>query len=194
MRRSGFRRRSLLVGLMFLAIVGCNQKMDDGPRYKPLAASDFFPEGQSARPRVRGTIFHGETDHRGMAEGRGPDGDLATSFPMPITRDLLARGQERFDIFCSPCHGRLGNGDGMVVQRGFRAPPSYHTDELRQAPVGHFVDVIANGFGAMSSYGTRVPPADRWAITAYIRALQRSQQTAIADVPADERQRLLETP
>ena len=184
----------MLVCLMCLAIVGCNQKMDDGPRYKPLAASDFFPDGQSARPRVRGTIFHGETDLGGMAEGRGPDGELAMAFPVPVTRDLLARGQQRFDIFCSPCHGRLGNGDGMVVQRGFQAPPSYHTDRLRQAPVGHFVDVIANGFGAMSSYGTRVPPADRWAITAYIRALQRSQDTAIADVPADERQRLLEAP
>jgi mono/diheme cytochrome c family protein len=184
----------VLVCLMCLATVGCNQKMDDGPRYKPLAASDFFPDGQSARPRVRGTIFHGETDHGGMAEGRGPDGELAMAFPVSVTRDLLARGQERFDIFCSPCHGRLGYGNGVVVQRGFRAPPSYHTDRLRQAPVGHFVDVIANGFGAMSSYGTRVPPADRWAITAYIRALQRSQRTTIADVPADERQRLMETP
>jgi hypothetical protein len=184
----------MLVGLMCLATIGCNQKMDDGPRYKPLAASDFFPDGQSARPRVRGTIFHGEADLGGMSEGRAPGGELAMAFPVPVTRNLLARGQERFDIFCAPCHGRLGNGDGMVVQRGFQAPPSYHTDRLRQAPVGHFVDVIANGFGAMSSYGTRVPPADRWAITAYIRALQHSQHTAIADVPADERQRLLETP
>ncbi|HEX7794584.1 MAG TPA: cytochrome c [Vicinamibacterales bacterium] len=179
---------------MCLATVGCNQKMADGPRYKPLAASDFFPDGQSARPRVRGTIFHGEPERGGMAEGRGPDGELAMAFPVPVTRDLLARGQERFDIFCAPCHGRLGNGDGMVVQRGFKAPPSYNTDRLRQVPVGHFVDVIANGFGAMSSYSTRVPPSDRWAITAYIRALQRSQHTTIADVPADERQRLQETP
>jgi mono/diheme cytochrome c family protein len=184
----------VLVSLMCIATLACNQKMDDGPRYKPLAASDFFPQGQSARPRVRGTIFHGETDLGGIPEGRRPDGELMSEFPVPVTHELLARGQQRFDIFCSPCHGRLGNGDGMVVQRGFRAPPSYHTDELRRAPVGHFVDVMAHGFGAMSSYASRVPPDDRWAIAAYIRALQRSQQTAIADVPADERQRLMEMP
>lgn len=193
MRRT-VRGRSVLVVLVWLMAAGCNQKMDDGPRYKPLAASDFFADGQSARPRVRGTIFHGEADLGGMPDGRNPGGELISEFPVPITRELLTRGQERFDIFCSPCHGRIGNGDGMVVQRGFRAPPSYHTDRLRQAPVGHFVDVIANGFGAMTSYGTRVPPADRWAIAAYIRALQLSQQAPMTDVPADQRQRLLETP
>lgn len=184
----------MLVVLTCLVAVGCNQKMDDGPRYKPLAASDFFPDGQSARPRVRGTILHGDTEIGSMPDGRRPDGELVSTFPVAITHQLLARGQERFDIFCSPCHGRVGNGDGMVVERGFRPPPSYHIDRLRQAPAGHFVDVIANGFGAMSSYGTRVPPADRWAITAYIRALQRSQQATMADVPANDRPRLLETP
>jgi mono/diheme cytochrome c family protein len=179
---------------MCLAAASCNQKMADEPRYKPLAASDFFPDAQSARPRVRGTMFHGDTDLGGLPEGRRADGDLITAFPVPVTRELLARGQDRFDIFCSPCHGRVGNGDGIVVERGFPAPPSYHIDRLRQAPIGHFVDVIANGLGAMSSYSTRVPPADRWAIAAYIRALQRSQQATIADVPADDRQRLLEAP
>ena len=188
------QERSVLVLLMCLAAASCNQKMNDEPRYKPLAASDFFPDGQSARPRVRGTIVHGETDLGGLPGGRRANGELVSTFPVPVTHELLARGQERFDIFCSPCHGRVGDGDGMVVERGFRSPPSYHTDQLRQAPVGHFVDVITNGFGAMTSYGTRVPPADRWAIAAYIRALQRSQQAAIADVPADERQRLMETP
>lgn len=190
MRQRILRKPFAVVFLMSLAAAGCNQKMDDEPRYKPLAASDFFPDGQSARPRVRGTIFHGETDLGGMPDGRRSDGELANTFPVPVTRELLSRGQERFDVFCSPCHGRLGNGDGMVVQRGFRAPPSYHIERLRQAPVGHFVDVMANGFGAMSSYSTRVPPGDRWAIAGYIRALQRSQYAAIADVPADNRQRL----
>ena len=112
-------------------------------------------------------------------------------FPFPITRAVLDRGQERFDIYCSVCHGRLGTGDGMIPQRGFRHPPSYHTDRLRNATAGYFFDVISNGFGAMADYAAQVSPRDRWAIIAYIRALQLSQNTAVANVPADERQRLM---
>jgi mono/diheme cytochrome c family protein len=108
-------------------------------------------------------------------------------FPFPITRGVLARGQERFNIYCSPCHGRLGTGDGMIVRRGFRAPPSYHTDRLRNVADGYIYDVITNGFGAMQDYAAQVEPRDRWAIVAYVRALQYSRQAAIADVPADKR-------
>src|SRR5262249_34943695 len=112
------------------------------------------------------------------------------AFPFPMTREDLTRGQQRFNIYCSPCHSRLGDGTGLVVQRGFRQPPSYHIDRLKQAPVGHFFDVITNGFGAMASYATRVTPDDRWRIIAYIRALQLSESATLNDVPADERQNL----
>jgi mono/diheme cytochrome c family protein len=177
----------LLTGL---SGAGCNQMMSDEPRYKPLAASDFFADGLSARPQVAGTIARGHL-HLDQAFYTGKSGGVpVTSFPVAVTRDLLVRGRERFDIFCSPCHGRLGTGDGVVVERGFRSPPSYHIDRLRNAPVGHFFDVMTNGFGAMSSYASRVPAADRWAIAAYIRALQLSQHATLADAPANTRQLL----
>jgi Cytochrome C oxidase, cbb3-type, subunit III len=180
--------------LTLLVASGCNQMMNDEPRYKPLAASDFFADGQSARPQVEGTIARGHLRlDRAFYTGKS-NGVLVSALPVPVTRDLLVRGRERFDIFCSPCHGRLGNGDGVVVERGFRSPPSYHIDRLRTAPVGHFFDVMTNGFGAMASYASRVPPADRWAIAAYIRALQLSQHAVLSDAPADVRRRLLESP
>jgi mono/diheme cytochrome c family protein len=174
-----------------LFIAGCQQQMADQPRYKPLAKSTFFGDDRSARPHVPGTVprvasTSASIRHR---EGRRSAG---ADLPLPITPELLARGQERFNIFCAPCHDRVGKGQGMVVQRGFRPPPSYHTDRLRAAPVGHFVDVIANGFGAMPDYAAQIPPRDRWAIVAYIRALQLSQNAALADVPPAERQRLLQ--
>ncbi len=178
-----------LATLLVLA-AGCRQKMGDQPRYKPLAASDLFTDGLSARPLVEGAVARGQlrTDqefHTGKA-GK----ELVRTFPFPVTRAVLERGRERYNIFCSPCHGRLGNGDGMVVVRGLRPPPSYHIDRLREAPPGHFFDVVTNGFGAMASYASRIPVRDRWAIIAYIRALQFSQHATFADVPAGERQRL----
>jgi mono/diheme cytochrome c family protein len=119
-------------------------------------------------------------------------GKLAETFPFPIDRQVLERGQERFRIFCTPCHGELGDGQGIIVQRGLSRPPSYHDEALRQQPVGHYFDVITNGLGAMYSYATRVPPRDRWAITAYIRALQLSQHAVAADLPAEDRSQLPE--
>jgi mono/diheme cytochrome c family protein len=170
---------------------GCRQKMHDEPRYKPLAASDFFGDGLSARPLVEGTVARGQlrTDQEFYTGKAGKE--LVKTFPFPVTRAVLERGRERYSIFCSPCHGRLGNGDGVVVERGLRPPPSYHIDRLREAPPGHFFDVVTNGFGAMASYASRIPARDRWAIIAYIRALQFSQHATLADVPAEERQRLL---
>ena len=117
-----------------------------------------------------------------------------TKFPFPITKEVLLRGQERFDIYCAPCHGRTGYGDGMIVRRGFSAPPSYHEARLRKASVGHFFDVITNGFGAMYPYGDRITPEDRWAIIAYIRALQLSQDASLNDVPASKRATLKSDP
>jgi mono/diheme cytochrome c family protein len=186
--------RTLSVIAALACTSGCNQMMNDEPRYKPLAASDFFEDGQSARPQVAGTIAHGHLRlDQAFYTGR-LNGSLVETFPVPVSRALLTRGQERFDIFCSPCHGRVGNGDGMVVERGFRPPPSYHVDRLRTAPVGHFYDVMTNGYGAMPSYASRVPVMDRWAIAAYIRALQLSQFAPLAAAPDAERQRLLESP
>jgi len=194
MRPPCLRVLVMLCAAAGLAASGCNQMMNDEPRYKPLAASDFFADGQSARPKVEGTIARGHL-RLGQAFYTGKSGGvLVSSFPVPVTHDLLVRGRERFDIFCSPCHGRLGNGDGVVVERGFRSPPSYHIDRLRDAPVGHFFDVMTNGFGAMASYASRVPPADRWAIAAYVRALQLSQHATLSDADAPARQKLLESP
>jgi mono/diheme cytochrome c family protein len=160
------------------------------PKYKPLAQSDFFGDGRAARPMVAGTVARGQLrldDH--LYTGK-VDGKLVTAFPFPITRADLERGRERYNIYCTPCHDATGHGRGMIVLRGFPPPPSYHIQRLREAPVGHFFDVITNGLGNMYSYATRVTPEDRWRIVAYIRALQLSQAAALSDVPAAERAEL----
>jgi mono/diheme cytochrome c family protein len=183
-------RHPLLVVLIVTTTVACKQQMNDEPRYDSFESSDFFADGMTARPRVPGTVAR---DHLRIDEAffTGKTGGRPVEeFPFPVTRATLQRGRERFDIFCTPCHGRLGNGDGMVVARGLRSPPSYHLDRLRQAPVGYFVDVMTGGIGAMASYASRVPPEDRWAIAAYIRALQLSQHATLTDVP-DVEQRTL---
>jgi mono/diheme cytochrome c family protein len=164
--------------------------MHDAPRYEPLEASTFFPNGSSSRNLVANTVARGQLNlDRHLYEGV-VDGRPADTFPMPVTADVMARGQQRFNVFCSPCHGRTGVGNGMIVQRGFRQPPSFHDDRLRNAPVGYFFDVISHGFGAMQDYSAQVPVADRWAIIAYIRALQASRAATDADVPADRRAEL----
>ena len=173
-----------------LLTAACRQDMHDAPRYEPLEASTFFGDGQSSRPLLAGTVARGllrDDDHLYTGKVQGV---LAETFPMPVTEDVMARGQERFDVFCSVCHGRTGVGDGMIVQRGFRQPPSLHEARLRDAPVGYFFDVITNGFGAMQDMAAQVPVTDRWAIAAYIRALQVSQSATEADVPADRRPEL----
>ena len=173
----------MAIVMMTFAIAGCRQDMHDAPRYEPLEASTFFADGRGSRMLVANTVARGmlrEDDH--LYQGK-IDGELTDLFPMPVTVELMARGQERFDVFCSPCHGRTGQGNGMVVQRGFRAPPSYHEARLREAPAGYFFDVMTHGFGAMSDYAAQIPVNDRWAIAAYIRALQRSQEATIDDVP-----------
>src|SRR5262245_51749372 len=182
-------RRSVLV-LAAAGLCGCRQDMHNQPRYKPLAQTDFFGDDRSARPAVEGTIPRGEL-HTDRVRFTGKMGDKDSDFfPFPITHDDLLRGQERFNIFCSPCHSRFGDGNGMVVRRGFRQATNYHNDKLRNAPVGHFFDVMTNGFGAMPSYGSRIEPDDRWRIAAYIRVLQLSQNASIDDLPAEERTRL----
>ena len=180
------RRALTLLALCGLSL-GCRQDMHDQPRYEPYARSDFFGDDLSARHPVEGTVARGqlrEDDH--LYAGR-VDGAPAATFPVEITRELLARGHERYDIFCSPCHDRLGRGRGMVVQRGYRQPTSFHDDRLRAALPGYYFDVMTNGFGAMSSYASQVPVRDRWAIAAYIRALQLSQSASLEDVPEAQR-------
>ena len=175
---------------LVLSLTACRQDMQDQPRYKPLAASTFFDDHRSARPMVEGTVARGhleidEARYTGKINGEDVD-----QFPIPIAKADIERGQTRFNIYCTPCHGRVGDGVGMVVLRGFRQPPSYYSDRLMIAPVGHFFDVITNGFGAMPSYASRVQTDDRWRVIAYIRALQLSESASLNDVPADQRQNL----
>lgn len=170
---------------------GCFLDMRQGARLEPYAADPFFPDSMSARPIPANTVAR-ETETADAAFFRGIDasGDTVSAFPVPVTAALLARGRERFDAICSPCHDRRGEGHGMIVQRGFMAPPSYDEPRLRAAPVGHFFAVITNGYGSMYSYAARVTPADRWAIVAYIRALQLSRNATLADLDPAERARL----
>jgi mono/diheme cytochrome c family protein len=164
----------------------CSQQMADQPRCDPLRPSAFFADGKCAQAPVEGTVARG-SGARDRLAAYDPQSD---ALPVPLTAALLARGRARFDIYCSPCHDRTGSGNGIVVQRGYTRPTSYHVERLRQAPLGHFVDVMTKGWGAMPSYGRQVAPGDRWAIAAYIRALQRSQHATLADVPAAARARL----
>jgi hypothetical protein len=161
--------------------------MRDQPRFEPYEASTFFDDGRSARPPVPNTVPRGRLDADSLLYFGRQNGKPSTTFPYPVTPAILARGQERFNIYCSPCHDRMGTGEGMIVQRGFRKPPSFHIARLRNAPPGYFFDVITHGFGAMYDYSAQVRPDDRWAITAYIRALQLSQNATLADVPAERR-------
>ncbi len=193
-RAEGFAGRLSRWGCLLLwTLLGaaCQQQMADQPRYQPLQRSTFFGDERSERPLVAGTVARGHLDADVAFYTGKVGGGLVTTLPVPLSLALLERGQERFDVFCSPCHDRTGAGNGMVVQRGYRHPPSYHIARLIQAPIGHFFDVMTHGFGAMPDYAAQVPPRDRWAIAAYIRALQLSQSATLADVPPAERQRLL---
>jgi len=171
--------RTPLILVVLLLLAGCDeQSMIQQKRYDPYEPSKLWRNGSEAQMLPSGTVAQGDLAR-----------DLEIKQPPKVTAALLEKGQERFDIFCSPCHGRAGKGDGMIVQRGFPAPPSYHSARLRSAPPQHFFDVITNGFGVMYSYAARIEPRERWAIVAYIRALQTSQHAELADVP-DAREKL----
>jgi mono/diheme cytochrome c family protein len=194
--RSAFRRfgdsaiRQSFAGfaaVAMLALAGCRTDMQLQPKILPLTQSDFYSDGRGSRTPPDGTVARGQLRddsyfYTGMINGK--PGDM---LPFPMTRADLERGRERFNIYCSPCHSRLGDGNGMIVQRGYRRPPSFHSQALRQAPLGHFFDVMTNGFGAMPDYAAQVPSADRWRIAAYIRALQLSQAAPASDVPAGQK-------
>ena len=184
--------------LTAFGLSACRQDMHDQPKKKPQSESEFFKDHRSARPLVVGTVARGrldEDDHfyRGKIDGKNaesfPMDEIARQFPGD-TGAFLARGRERFNINCSPCHGRVGDGNGAVVQRGMKRPPSLHIERLLEAPPGYFYATIANGFGAMYDFNDRIRPIDRWAIVAYIRALQQSQNATLQDVPPAEREKL----
>ena len=176
--------------LAVAALSGCRQDMHNQPKAIPLRESMFFKNGSSARPLVEGTVARG-TLQDDAAFFTGKSGAVAVdALPFPLTAEVLDRGEQRFNIYCSPCHGLAGQGDGMIVRRGYRQPPSFHIERLRTAPLGQYYDVMTNGFGAMPDYRAQITPRDRWAIAAYVRALQLSQHAPAVEFPQDERQKL----
>jgi mono/diheme cytochrome c family protein len=179
-----------MAALVFAAVIvlgACRQDMHDQPRFKPLAKSDFYGDLRSARDPVEGTVARGQL-HEDTYFYTGKIGSNPGDYmPFPVTEQVLARGQERYNIYCAPCHSRVGDGNGAVPARGFpRKPPSFHIDRLRKAPLGYFFDTMTNGFGIMPDYSSQIPARDRWCIAAYVRALQLSQNATAADVPAGQ--------
>jgi mono/diheme cytochrome c family protein len=170
--------------LVFCA--GCRQDMFDQPKYRPLAESSFYADGRSARPIPAGTLTYNGTDRGETVENGTTNGVFAASIPVPVDETLLQRGRDRFDIYCSPCHGRVGDGHGMIAKRGFMQPADLHSDRVRKAPPGYLYDVIAHGYGAMPDYGDELSVEDRWAVVAYIRALELSRHANVQDVPPDQ--------
>jgi len=183
-------RSSLLAAICVLALAGCDhtlrQDMANQPRHNPLSPAEFFQDGRSERPIIENTVARGSIENDKLAVPKE-----SNAFPLPLTMDLLKRGEDRYDIFCSPCHGLQGDGQGMVTLRGMKHPPSYHQDRLRNEPNGYIYDVIANGFGAMNGYSAQLSPQDRWAIVAYVRALQVSRNAPVAELPANLREKLM---
>jgi len=186
------RTRRIARALAFLCaaaclplMAGCRQDMADQPKKTPLSPSSFFGDGRSERPLIDNTVPRGSLEDDSLFIPKD-----SNAFPLPLTKELLDRGQDRYKIFCTPCHGLQGDGNGMVVMRGMRRPPSYHQPRLRDVPNGYIFDVITNGFGAMLGYSAQIPPQDRWAIVAYVRALQLSRNAPVSDLPAELRQKL----
>ena len=184
-------RRFLLPSLLILlGVAGCRQDMHNTPTAQPLRESLFVKDVSTSRLPVEGTVARGTLqDDAAFFTGK-VGGAAANALPFPLTAEVLDRGEQRFNIYCTPCHGLSGRGDGMIVRRGYRQPPSFHVERLQTAPLGHFYDTMTNGFGAMPDYRAQIAPRDRWAIAAYVRALQLSQHAAAADIPAEERQKL----
>src|SRR5437868_4250405 len=184
---SSARAGALVAVLLCMFLVGCSLKQDMAvqPKNRPLTPSDFFSDGRSERPLIENTVARGS-----IAEDEFAVTKDSNSVPLPVNQALLERGEERYKIFCSPCHGLQGDGNGTIAMRGMKRPPTYHQDRLRQAPNGYFYDNITNGFGAMYGYSAQIPPRDRWAIIAYVRALQLSRNAKVADLPTELRQKL----
>lgn len=181
-----------LTGLALCAALlgGCRQDMHDQPKYQPFERNDFFPQQRASRPIIPETVARGHLDEDVAVHLGEVDGALVAESPFAIDRAMLARGRERYDIFCSPCHDRAGTGNGMIVQRGYKRATSFHEERLRQVPDGYIFQAITNGFGVMPSYAAQIPVEDRWAIVAYVRALQLSQSATVSDLSAADLARL----
>lgn len=179
-------KRALWI-LVSVSFVSCRQDMHDQPKFRGNRGTSFYADKRSIRPVVEDTVARGQLRLDEKFYTGKEDGKPLVDVPVPVTAALLSRGRERYDIFCSPCHDRAGMGLGTVVRRGLRRPNSFHIDRLRESPAGYFYDVMSNGFGSMSDYSAQIEPGDRWAIVAYIRALQLSQRASLADVPEGER-------
>lgn len=184
------RAGSVVVFVLSVLCTACRQDMQDQPKYKPLAQNRFFLDGRNSRPIPANTVALDELNDTDSYHTGTSHGTFLDTIPAKIDSALLNRGRDRYDIFCSPCHGRLGDGNGMVAQRGVRAPANFHTDRLRSVPPGYIFQVITNGYGGMGDYGDQVPADDRWAIVAYIRALQYSRNASVNDVPTAARGQL----
>ena len=182
----------LLAALCAIGFAGCDnmntlrQDMANQPKQNPLSPAPFFADGRSERPVMENTVAHGSIQDDALFVPKD-----SNAFPLPVNMDLLQRGQQRYNIFCSPCHGIQGDGMGMVAVRGMKHPPSYHQDRLRNEPAGYLYDVVTNGFGAMYGYSSQIPPRDRWAIIAYVRALQLSRNAPASELPAELREKLM---
>ncbi len=185
-----FRAVTVLAAVAALGSAACRQDMHDQPKFKGFRPTTLFADGRSVRPLVPGTVARGHLKDDELLYTGKVAGQFSNEFPFPVNRAVLERGQERYNIYCSPCHDRVGTGQGMIVQRGYKQPPSFHQDRLRQQPPGYFYHVITNGFGVMPDYAAQIPVQDRWAIVAYIRALQLSQHVSVHDLTAAERNRL----
>jgi len=187
------RARTLVLAAALIAPLGagCRQDMQNQPKYKPLRESAFFADHRTSRPAIEGVVPRGPMRTPDAFYTGRADGQLVKTMPVTLDAALVARGQQRFNIYCSPCHGRTGQGNGMIVQRGFKQPPSFHIDRLREQVDGYFFDVMTNGFGQMPTYAQQIAERDRWAIVAYVRALQLSEHATVNDVPEAERAKLL---
>ncbi len=181
---------TLLTLLALLAVVGCRQDMHDQDKYQAYERNDFFDDQRASRPLLPGTIARGHLEEDSVLFRGEADGVMVDRLPLTVDRALLERGRERYDIFCSPCHDRVGSGAGMIVQRGYKRPTSFHSERLRTIADGYFFQVMTNGFGVMPDYAAQIPAQDRWAIVAYIRALQLSQAAAAADLAAGDLEQL----
>jgi hypothetical protein len=188
-----FKTLMVLMTVAGFAIGGCRQQMADQPHRRPLEHSDFFDDGMASRPVEPGTVARTGREQNDQRFNSKVDGKLVDTFPFKLTMEVLARGQERYEIFCSPCHDRLGNGQGMIVRRGFTPARSFHDPRLRDAPAGHFFEVITQGFGPMPSYANQLSEHDRWAVIAYIRALQFSRNARLDELPAQDREKMKDT-
>ncbi|HLZ12529.1 MAG TPA: cytochrome c [Candidatus Acidoferrum sp.] len=190
MKISASIARKFLLAACAVFLAGCNeellrQDMANQPKNRPLSESDFFADGRSERPLIENTVARGSIANDELVVPKD-----SNAFPLPIDAKLLERGQARYQIYCTPCHGMQGDGNGMIVMRGMKRPPSYHIDRLRQSPNGYYFDVITNGFGAMYGYSAQISPKDRWAIIAYVRALQLSRNVKAADLPESTRAKI----